>query len=71
MRNWHAAGYSAHAWAKQGADLRAPSPGKSRKFALLGVLDHSAGKLILHRSRAKRSTDFPDLLVFIDAHDEH
>jgi hypothetical protein len=54
--------YLAHAWAKRGADLRVPAPGQSRKLALLGVLDHAAGKLIVHRSRTKRSTDFIALL---------
>ena len=36
---------------KRGADLRVPAPGQSRKLALIGTLDHAAGKLIVHRSR--------------------
>jgi transposase len=58
--------YLAHAWAKRGADLRVPAPGQSRKLALIGVLDHAAGKLIVHRSRTKRSTDFIGLLEGLD-----
>lgn len=58
--------YLAHAWAKRGADLRVPAPGQSRKLALLGALDHAAGKLIVHRSRTKRSADFIGLLECLD-----
>lgn len=58
--------YLAHAWAKRGADLRVPAPGQSRKLALLGALDHAAGKLIVHRSHTKRSSDFVDLLERLD-----
>jgi len=58
--------YLAHAWAKRGADLRVPAPGQSRKLALIGALDHAAGKLIVHRSRTKRSTDFIGLLERLD-----
>lgn len=58
--------YLAHAWAKRGADLRVPAPGQSRKLALIGALDHAAGKLIVHRSRTKRSTDFIALLECLD-----
>ena len=57
--------YLAHAWARRGADLRVPAPGQSRKLALIGALDH-AGKLIVHRSRTKRSTDFIGLLERLD-----
>jgi transposase len=60
--------YLAHAWAKRGADLRVPAPGQSRKLALLGVLDHAAGRLIVHRSTTKRSTDFVALLEQLDRH---
>ncbi|MGH6630586.1 MAG: IS630 family transposase [Burkholderiales bacterium] len=60
--------YLAHAWAKRGADLRVPAPGQSRKLALLGGLDHGAARLIVHRSRTKRSTDFISLLEAIDTH---
>jgi len=58
--------YLAHAWAKRGADLRVPAPGQSRKLALLGVLDHVTGKLIVQRSHTKRSTDFIALLERLD-----
>lgn len=58
--------YLAHAWAKRGADLRVPAPGQSRKRALLGALDHAAGKLIVHRSATKRSSDFIGLLEGLD-----
>lgn len=58
--------YLAHAWARRGADLRVPAPGQSRKLALIGALDHAAGKLIVHRSRTKRSTDFIALLEQLD-----
>lgn len=42
------------------------APGQSRKLALIGALDHAAGKLIVHRSRTKRSTDFIALLERLD-----
>jgi len=58
--------YLAHAWAKRGADLRVPAPGQARKLALLGALDHAAGRLIVHRSSTKRSTDFIALLERLD-----
>ena len=58
--------YLAHAWAKRGADLRIPAPGQSRKLALLGVIDHVTGELIVHTSSTKRSTDFIALLELID-----
>jgi transposase len=43
-----------------------PAPGQSRKLALLGALDHAAGKLIVHRSPTKRSSDFIGLLEGLD-----
>jgi transposase len=58
--------YLAHAWAKRGADLRVPAPGQSRKLALIGVLDHATGRLLVHRSQTKRSTDFIALLEQLD-----
>ena len=58
--------YLAHAWAKRGADLRVPAPGQARKLALIGTLDYAADKLIVHRSRTKRSTDFIALLERLD-----
>lgn len=59
--------YLAHAWAKRGADLRVPAPGQSRKLALLGALDHATGKLIVHTSSTKRSSDFIALLERLDS----
>ena len=58
--------YLAHAWAKRGADLRVPAPGQSRKLALLGALDHGTGKLIVHTSSTKVSSDFLALLERLD-----
>ena len=58
--------YLAHAWAERGADLRVPAPGQARKWALLGVLDHGSGELIVHVSASKRSTDFIALLEKLD-----
>jgi transposase len=58
--------YLAHAWAKRGADLRVPAPGQTCKRALLGVLDHGTGELIVHVSASKRSTDFIALLQMLD-----
>lgn len=58
--------YLAHAWGRRGADLRVPAPGRSRKLALIGALDHAAGKLIVHCSRTKRSSDFISLLEQLD-----
>ena len=58
--------YLAHAWAERGADLRVPAPGQARKRALLGVLDHGGGELIVHVSASKRSTDFIALLEVLD-----
>jgi transposase len=58
--------YLAHAWARRGADLRIPAPGQARKRALLGVLDHGSGELIMHVSATKRSTDFIALLEILD-----
>lgn len=59
--------YLAHAWARRGADLRVPAPGQARKLALIGALDHAAGRLIVHRSPTKRSADFIALLEQLDA----
>jgi len=58
--------YLAHAWARRGADLRVPAPGQARKLALIGALDHAAGRLIVHRSPTKRSIDFIGLLERLD-----
>jgi transposase len=58
--------YLAHCWAKRGADLRVEAPGQARKRALLGVLDHAGGELIVITSASKRSGDFADLLACLD-----
>ena len=58
--------YLAHAWAKQGADLRVEAPGQSRKVAMLGIQDAVTGELIVETSNTKRSTDFIALLERID-----
>jgi len=59
--------YLAHAWARQGADLRVEAPGQSRKVAMLGVQDAVSGQLIVLTSATKRSADFIALLERIDA----
>jgi transposase len=59
--------YLAHAWAKRGADLRVPAPGQARRLALIGALDHASGRLIVHRSPTKQSTDFIALLEQLDS----
>jgi transposase len=56
----------AHAWAKRGADLRVEAPGRASKRALLGVLDHASGELIVVTSATKRSGDFAALLGRLD-----
>lgn len=61
--------YLAHAWAKQGADLRVPAPGQAPKVAVpgvLGVLDWARRDLVVHTSRTKRSSDFAALLAEVD-----
>jgi transposase len=58
--------YLAHAWAKQGADLRIPAPGQAAKVAMLGVLDWAPRELVVCTSRTKRSTDFIALLEELD-----
>jgi len=58
--------YLARAWAKCGADLRVQAPGQAKKVAMMGALDHTARKLIVHTSRTKRSTDFIALLETLD-----
>ena len=58
--------YLAHAWAKRGADLRVEAPGRASKRALLGVLDHASGELIVVTSATKRSGDFVALLGRLD-----
>ena len=58
--------YLAHAWAKQGADLRVEAAGQARKVAMLGVQDAITRHLIVETSATKRSTDFIALLERID-----
>jgi len=59
--------YLAHVWAKRGEDLRIQAPGRSRKRAMLGVLDFAARRLIVNTSTTKRSGDFIALLGRLDA----
>ena len=56
----------AHAWAKRGADLRVPAPGRAAKAAMLGVLDRARRDLLVRTSRTKRGSDFIALLAEID-----
>ena len=58
--------YLAHCWAERGADLRIEAPGQARRRALLGVLDHASGELVVITSASKRSGDFADLLACLD-----
>src|SRR3954468_8970936 len=58
--------YLAHCWAERGADLRVEAPGRAKRRALLGVLDHASGELIVLTSATKRSGDFVDLLARLD-----
>ena len=58
--------YLAHAWAKKGADLRVPAPGRAAKVAMPGVLDWARRDLLVRTSRSKRSADFLALLAEID-----
>ena len=39
--------YPAHAWARRGADLRVPAPGRAAKVAMLGVLDWARRDLVV------------------------
>jgi transposase len=58
--------YLAHCWAARGADLRVEAPGRARKRALLGVLDHAERELVVLTSGTKRSGDFVALLGRLD-----
>lgn len=58
--------YLAHAWAKRGADLRVDAPGRSRKVAMIGALDHAARRLMVNTSASKKSADFIALLEALD-----
>ena len=59
--------YLAHVWAKRGEDLQIQAPGRSRKQAMLGVLDFASRRLIVNTSTTKRSGDFTVLLGRLDA----
>ncbi len=58
--------YLAQAWAKRGADLWVPAPGRAAKVAMLGVLDWARRDLVVQTSRTKRSSDFAALLEELD-----
>jgi hypothetical protein len=58
--------YLAHCWAERGADLRVEAPGQAEKRALLGVLDHAEGELVVITSVSERSGDFAGLLGRLD-----
>src|SRR4051812_2867212 len=58
--------YLAPCWAARGADLRVEAPGRARKRALLGVLDHAKRELVVLTSGTKRSGDFVALLGRLD-----
>ncbi len=58
--------YLAHAWAKRGADLRVPAPGRAAKVAMLGVLDWARRDIVVRTSRTKRSSDVIALLAELD-----
>jgi hypothetical protein len=56
----------AHAWAKRGADLRVPAPGRAAKVAMLGVLDRARRDLLVRTGRTERRSDSIALLAEID-----
>ena len=58
--------YLAHAWAKQGADIRIEAPGQAQKVAMIGVQDATNNQLIVETSNTKRSGDFISLLERIE-----
>ena len=58
--------YLARAWAKRGADLRVPAPGRTAKVAMLGVLDRARRDLLVRTSRTKRGADVIALLAEVD-----
>ena len=58
--------YLAHAWAKRGADLRVPAPGRAAKVAMLGVLDRARRDLLVRTGRTERGSDSTALLAEID-----
>src|SRR5205823_1970411 len=52
--------------AERGADLRVEAPGRAKRRALLGALDHATHELIVVTSSTERSGDFVDLLGRLD-----
>jgi DDE superfamily endonuclease len=58
--------YLAHCWARRGAELRIEAPGRAKRRALLGALDHARRELIVTPSATKRSGDFLALLDRLD-----
>ena len=58
--------YLARVWAKRGADLRVPAPGQAKKVAMLGSLEHTTRRLVVHTSPTKRSSDFVAHLEQLD-----
>jgi hypothetical protein len=59
--------YLARAWARRGADLRVPAPGQARKVAMIGSLEHTTRRLIVHTSPTKRASDFIAHLEQLDS----
>ena len=57
---------AAIALANKSSDLRVPAPRKSKKVAMMGMLDWTRRKLIVTTSRTKRSTDFIAHLQVLD-----
>jgi hypothetical protein len=53
--------YLAHRRAARGADLRVEAPGRAKRRALPGVLDHARRELIVVTGGTERSGDFVDL----------
>jgi hypothetical protein len=58
--------YLTRVWAKKGIDLRVEAPGKMKKRCLCGVRDSRDGRLLVHVSQSKRTSDFLSLLSLID-----
>lgn len=58
--------YLTYVWAKKGIDLRVEAPGKMKKRCLCGVRDSRDGRLLVHVSQTKRTSDFLSLLSLID-----
>jgi transposase len=58
--------YLAHCWARRGAELRVEAPGRAKRRALLGALDHARRELTVLTSATKRSGDSVALLGRLD-----